>query len=83
MSQLDSQIRRVQRRLWLSRLMHAFFFCLSIAAGSFAARAGNALAGFASVGMGRSSDDHWRIQFFICWTPLLRVPAISSSALRF
>ncbi|MCH8147218.1 MAG: hypothetical protein IH987_04385 [Planctomycetes bacterium] len=37
MSQLDSQIRRVQRRLWLSRWMHAFFFCLSILAGLFAA----------------------------------------------
>ncbi len=37
MSHLDLQIRRVQRRLWLNRWMHAFFFCLSIAAGLFAA----------------------------------------------
>ena len=37
MSHLDLQIRRVQRRLWLNRWMHAFFFCLSILAGLFAA----------------------------------------------
>jgi len=36
MSHLDHQIRRVQRRLWLNRWMHTFFFCLAFGAGLFA-----------------------------------------------